>query len=217
MRRLGWEIPAALLAVLLVSGPLLVGLGVDVPDDALYHSVATWEWLRHAWTTGVDPGFVPGTLGGIPLAADVVPMGPAYPASWLLCFLPVWAALPIAVLAHLVGILFAVRWLAQCFGVGARAATLAGAALAAGPLAAIAVVDCHVDVLPIYLWFPVALGATERACRAEEPAERRRWVLLCGAALALMLLGSHLRFSAAAAAASASKPADSKIRAAVAV
>lgn len=201
MKRLGWEVPAAIVAVLMVAGPLLVGRGVDVPDDALYHSIASWEWLRYAWTHGLDPSFVPGTLGGVPLASDVVPMGPAYPASWLLRLFPVWFALPAVVLAHLVGVLFAVRWLAQSFGVGPRAATLAGAALAAGPLTAITVIDFHVDVLPIYLWFPLALGAAERSAAADEPEGRRRWALLAGAALALMLMGSHLRFSAAAAAA----------------
>jgi len=201
LKKLNWELPAAIVATLIVAGPLLIGRGIDVPDDALYHTVASWEWLHYAWTQGLNPHFVPGKLGGIPLATDVVPMGPAYPGSWLLFFLPVWLALPVVVVLHMVGILLAVRWFAQTFGAGHRAATLAGAAVAAGPLAAVSVIDCHIDVMPIYLWFPIALGATERFCSASSGTDRRRWALLCGAALALMLLGSHVRFSAAAAAA----------------
>jgi hypothetical protein len=196
-----WDLPLALAALVCAAGPFLLGRGVDVPDDALHHSVANWEWLRTAWTHGLNPHWMPGKLGGIPLAADVVPMGPFYPASWLLFVFPVWIALPLAALAHAVGILFAVRWFAQAFGVGPRAATLAGAALAAGPLAAISFVDCHLDVLPIYLFFPLALGAAEKLARATQRRAELTWALLCGASLALLLLGSHIRFSAAACAA----------------
>jgi len=198
LRRSTIELCLAVAAVLVTAGPFLLGRGVDVPDDALYHAVANWEWLAWAWRSGVDPWFVPGKLGGISLAADVVPMGPHYPASWLLFVLPVSVALPVAALLHAIGILLAVRWLARVFGLGSTASTLAGAAVAAGPLGAITFVDCHLDVLPIYLWLPVAIGAAERLCRADENGSRRRWAALAAVALGLLLLGSHLRFAAAA-------------------
>ncbi|MEE2829072.1 MAG: hypothetical protein VX498_07785, partial [Myxococcota bacterium] len=188
-------------ALLVTAGPLMLGLGVDVPDDALHHTVANWEWIHYAWSEGLNPHFVPGKLGGLSLAEDVVPMGPFYPAAWLLFLLPVHLALPLVAFGHALGILLAVRWLARTFGVGNTAATLAGTAIAAGPLGAITFIDCHLDVLPIYLWLPIAIGATERFCRSEPGPNRLRWALLCAAALALLLMGSHLRFSAAACAA----------------
>ena len=52
----------ALAAALAVGAPLLVGQGVDVPDDALYYELASWEWLHYAWSNDLSPWFVPGKL-----------------------------------------------------------------------------------------------------------------------------------------------------------
>jgi len=191
-------LPVAVLLVLGMALPFALGRGIDLPDDALYYTVSSWEWLRVAWTEGLSPWFVPGKLGGVGLYSDIVPMGPFYPASWLLFVLPVHLALPLAVALHAVGTLLSVRWMARTFGASPAAATLAGAAVAAGPLGAVTLVDCHVDVWPLYLWFPVVLGAQRRMDEAPELRHRVPWAALAGAGLALMLLGSHMRFSVAA-------------------
>jgi|GEM_PF-1144497 len=198
-------IPAACIAaVLLVTGPLLWGGGVDLPDDALYYGVASWEWLAQAAHTGTPPWWVSGKLGGVSLFSDVVPQGPFYPFAWLGLALPVLPAMGLAAVLHALGTLFAVRWLARLHGVRRELAWLAGAGVAAGPLAVWAAVDFQVDAWPTFLWFPVVLGCLR--CSAEAVAVRdvrawRTWVALGGAATAWMLLGSHLRVGIAAGAA----------------
>lgn len=191
-------LPVAVVLVLAMAAPFALGRGIDLPDDALYFTISAWEWLHTAWTEGLSPWFVLGKLGGVGLYSDIVPMGPFYPASWLLWLLPAAVALPLAVALHAVGTLLSVRWMARTFGASASAATLAGAAVAAGPLGVVSLVDCHVDVWPLYLWFPVVLGAQHRMDLAPDARHRLRWAAVAGAALALMMLGSHMRFSVAA-------------------
>lgn len=185
---------AALLGVVGVSLPLLVGGGVDVPDDAAYYGVASWEWLREAVTSGQNPWWVPGKLGGVSLFSDVVPQGPLYPTALLALVLPAIPALGIAALVHAVGSLLAVRWLARIHGVRDELATLAGAAVAMGPLGVWAAVDYQVDTWPVFVWFPMTLGCLERAAETEARA-RLRWLALGAAAVGLLLLGTHLRVS----------------------
>lgn len=199
------SIPAAAVAlVLLVTGPLLLGEGVDLPDDALYYGVASWEWLSHSVRSGLSPFWVPGKLGGVSLFADVVPQGPFYPGAWLGLVLPSVPALGLAALLHALGTLLAVRWYTRLHGVGDDLAWLAGAAVAGGPLAVWAAIDFQVDAWPTFLWFPVALGCLKRAADAREQSDGaswRRWTALAGVATALLLLGSHLRLAVAAGAA----------------
>lgn len=197
--------PAAAVAlVLLVTGPLLLGEGVDLPDDALYYGVASWEWLSHSVRSGLSPFWVPGKLGGVSLFADVVPQGPFYPGAWLGLALPTVPAMGLAALLHAVGTLLAVRWYTRMHGIGDDLAWLAGAAVAGGPLAVWAAIDFQVDAWPTFLWFPVVLGCLKRAADAKEVsdgADWRRWTALAGVATALLLLGSHLRLAVAAGAA----------------
>ena len=187
------------IAVLLVAAagvPGLFGEGVDIPDDALYYSIPAWEWLAHALGSGDSPWYVPGKLGGISLFADVVPFGPFYPAI-VLVLLPPVLGLGIAALLHALGTFFAVRWLARLRGATEPSSILAGAAVVLGPLGAAAFIDYQVDTWATFLWFPVVLGCLEKA----SGASRRRWIAAGGAALALLILGSHLRLSAASCAA----------------
>jgi len=192
-----WPLALALLGTVALATPWLFGAGVDVPDDALYYHVASWEWLRWALSNDVSPWFVPGKLGGVSLFADAMPMGPFYPAAWALNALPVWIAFPVACLLHGVAALLTTRWLARTLGASPAAATLAGAAVALGPLGAMGFVDCRADSWALVVWLPVAFGAMERYRRAPAGRGRLRWVALAGAALALVALGSHLRLSAA--------------------
>ena len=184
--------------VVAVSAPLLWGDGVDVPDDAAYYGVAAWEWLALAARDGLNPWWVPGKLGGVSLFSDVIPQGPFYPTVLLALVLPVVPALGLAALLHAVGTLFAVRWLARVHGVRDELATLAGAAVSAGPLGVWAALDFQVDAWPTFLWFPVALGCMERAA---DGVHRRRWIAAGAAAVGLLLLGSHLRVAIGAGAA----------------
>ena len=194
------RIALAVAATAVLAAPLLWGDGVDYPDDALYYIVASWEWLHRAAADGLSPWFVPGKLGGVSLFGDVVPMGPFYPASWLALVLPAVPALGIVTMLHAIGAFFAVRWMARVYGAHEHSATLAGAAVVLGPLGSTALIDYQVDAWPTFLWLPVVLGCTERAARArrEGRTERLRWIGLGGIALAALLLGSHLRLSAAA-------------------
>ena len=187
---------AAAALVAAIAAPLLWGDGVDVPDDAAYYGVASWEWLARAAADGVSPWWVPGKLGGVSLFSDVVPQGPFYPTILLALLLPTIPALGLAALLHAVGTLFAVRWLARIHGVRGELATLAGAAVAAGPLGVWAAMDFQVDAWPAFLWFPVTLACLEEAARARERADRRgrwRWIALGAAAVGLLALGTHLR------------------------
>ena len=195
---------AAIGCVCLVTGPLLWGDGVDVPDDAAYYGVASWEWLAWAVSEGVSPWWVPGKLGGVSLFSDVVPQGPFYPGVWLALVLPAIPALGLAALVHAIGTLFAVRWLARLHGVRDELAILAGAGVAAGPLAVWAAIDFQVDAWATFLWFPVALGCLHRAADMREAGDTGRWlrwVAGAGAAVGLLLLGTHLRVAIGAGAA----------------
>lgn len=194
------QLALALAACAVAFGPFLFGLGVDAPDDAVYYMVSAWEWMRHAWTSDASLWWVPGKLGGVSLYADVIPMGPVYPAAWLLLLLPAWLALPLVAALHSLGSLLAVRWAARVHGASAWAATAVGAAVAAGPLGAHTFIDCHMDTIPLYVWFPLLLGAQERLANASG-RERARWLAVCAAALGMLLLGSHLRWASGAAAA----------------
>jgi len=187
---------AALAAVVVVGGPFLFGDGVDIPDDALYYIVPGWAWLRTAVETGQSIWFVPGKLGGASLYGDVTAMGPLYPACWLTLLMPVIPALGIASFGHAIATVFAVRWMAMVFGARPLSSTMAGAAVVVGPLGLAAFQDCQVDSWPTFLWLPVVLASLERLADAS-PDRRRRWIALGGAALALLLLGSHLRLAAA--------------------
>jgi hypothetical protein len=189
---------ATLIGVGLLAGPFFVGDGVDVPDDALYSTISTWEALRHAVLSGETIWWLPYRLGGSSLFSEAMQMGPFYPAMWLAFVLPVSVALPLAFFLHSLITLFAVRWAARGFGVGATAATLAGAAVVLGPLGAAVYIECQTDTWPVLAWLPVVIGAIHRSDRAEESRERWGWVALAGAALGLMLLGAHLRHCAGA-------------------
>lgn len=182
----------ALALVLLVQGPLLFGRGVDLPDDMLEFAVSAWEWWRHTLLSGENPFWVTGKLGGIPLYSDVVAMGPFYPGIWLGLILPVHVALPLCIVLHAVLLLLGGRFLARSVGASRPTATLAGAALAVGPLGAFAVVDGRTSAWPAMVWLPFLLGCIERSV-----GDRGRlWAALAGASLALGLLGGHLRVSA---------------------
>jgi len=188
----------ALLATLLVTGPLLLGAGVDMPVDALYFHLSSWEWLHYAWNHDQNPWWVPGTLGGVSLYANVVPMGPFYPAAWSLKFLGATSALPLVALLHGFAIVLAIRWMCRCFGVGRLAATLAGVGLMLGTVGGGTWIELRADTMATLLWFPVLLGAQERLSHCPSRRGRSFWAALAGGALALLLLGSHPRWSAAA-------------------
>ena len=191
----------ALCAVLVVAGPFFFGGGIDLTDDALYGPISTWEWLRFAYSTDLNPYWVPGSLGGTSLFAGVIPMGPFYPSTWLLTVAPVWLALPLAMALHGFFVLLSVRWLALVFGASRCSATLAGAGVCLGTVGSTAFIDLQVDTIAVYLWFPLLLGASERLHQATEPGHRLRWAAVAAGALALLLLGSHLRWAAACCAA----------------
>jgi hypothetical protein len=191
-----WPLILALTLAFATGAPFLLGHGVDVPDDALYYELASWEWLRFAWLDGRSPWFVGGKLGGVSLFVDTVPMGPFYPAMALLAVLPAGTALPVSALLHALGVVVAVRWFALTLGASPLAASLAGAAVAVGPVGTFGFVDARGIAWATLLWLPVALAAFEHA--RKDPVRRGRWLALCGAALALLLLGSHVRLSTAA-------------------
>jgi len=191
------QLLAALTLVGIAGGPFLLGDGVDFPDDAIYHSLPLWEWLEFSFREQHSPWFVPGKLGGVSLAGDSVPMGPLYPACWLLFVLPARTALPLAMFAHAIGTLLSVRWLAQVFGAESRYATLAGTGFVLGTTGLFSFIDCYADTMPLFLWFPVVIGSLERLDAAPDRTSRIRWASLAAAALALLLLGSHLRWAAA--------------------
>ncbi len=191
------ELGFVLLATLLVTAPALVGGGIDLPDDALYFQLSSWEWLQTAWSQGLSPWWVPGKLGGASLFADVVPMGPFYPAAWSLKLLPAATALPLMATLHGFAIVLAIRWLARSFGIGPQASTLAGAGLMLGTVGASAWIDFQGDTIAAYLWFAVLLGAQERLAQSPSNRERCWWLGLGALALSLLLLGSHVRFAAA--------------------
>ncbi|MBJ94740.1 MAG: hypothetical protein CMP23_09760 [Rickettsiales bacterium] len=191
------ELVLALCATALVAGPFLFGHGVDLGDDALYSHVSTWEWLRFAWLNEQSPWWVPGKLGGASLYSGVVAMGPFYPAAWSLALLPAGWALPLVMAGHLLALLLAVRWLAILFGASLSSATLAGLGVCLGTVGSIAFVDLHADTIAAYLWFTVLLAAGEQLQAADRRPARLRWLVVAAAALALLLLGSHLRWAAA--------------------
>lgn len=195
------ELLLALALVGIAGGPFLIGDGVDFPDDAIYHSLPLWEWLQSSVREGHSPWFVPGKLGGVSLAADSVPMGPLYPACWLLLVLPAAPALSLAMLLHALGTVLTVRWLARSLGVSRRSATLAGAGVVLGTTGVFSFVDCQADTMPLFLWFPAVLACLEHLDRSEGRRAALRWTCLAACALALMLLGSHLRWAAATGAA----------------
>jgi len=192
------ELGAALLAVGLVTAPILLGGGIDVPDDFLYFDVAGWEWLRHACSAGKSPWFVVGKLGGVSLLGDTASMAPFYPAGWLLALLPVYIFLPLTWMVHAALAMLSTRWCARTFGASSWAATLAGVAVIAGPFGVMALMDGRTEGLPVAVWFPVVLGALERLKGASQRSEQMRWAVLAGMALALLILGTHLRLAGAA-------------------
>ncbi len=200
-----WEDPRTQLAVAGVAlaallGPLLVADGVDVPDDALYYALPSWEWLRHALATGTSPWWVPGKLGGVSLFADVVPMGPFYPGVLPGLVAPALPALLVVTILHGIGTFVATRWAVRVHGASSASATIAGLAIAVGPIGASAVIDAQFDSWPAFVWFPVVLGCLHLAAEAEG-RRRRRLLAAGGAAIALLLLGTHLRVAATAGAA----------------
>jgi hypothetical protein len=189
---------ATLVGIALLAGPFFLGDGVDVPDDALYSTVSTWEALRFAIREGEPIWWLPYRMGGASLYSEAMQMGPFYPAMWIAFVLPVSIALPLAFLLHAVGTLFTVRWAALGFGVSPPAATLAGAAVVLGPLGAAVFIECQTDTWPVLMWLPVIFGATHRSDGAESARERWGWVALAGLGLGMMLLGAHLRHCAGA-------------------
>lgn len=196
-----WPTLVGLTLACAAAWPMVRADGIDVPDDALYYAVASWEWLARAWGEGLSPWFVPGKLGGVSLFGDAVPMGPFYPAAWLLRGLPASVAFPLACVAHGIGAFLTVRWLARTYGASEGAAALAGAAVAAGPLGTLGFVDCRSDAWAMLVWFPVAAAALERCRQAEGTRARLGWAGLAGAAVGLVLLGCHVRLGIAATAA----------------
>ncbi len=191
------ELRVALIIAGVVTAPILLGFGLDLPDDYLYYDVAGWEWLRHAVLAGISPWFVPGKLGGVNLFGDVIAMAPFYPAWLLALALPVYIALPLAWLLHTLGTLFSMRWCARKFGISEMPATLAGLALCVGPIGMMAIIDGRAAGRALWLWLPVALGALEALRGASSSRERARWAAVAGLAMALIFLGSHIRVSAA--------------------
>ena len=187
----------ALLAAFAVGAPWLWGGGIDSPDDALYFEVSAWEWLHFAWHNGRDAFFQPGKLAGINLFADAVPMAPFYPAAALLLILPAWLALPVASVAHNLGMLLAVRWLARVFGARPTTATLTGAAMAVGPVGTLGFPDARISGWAALVWISVAVGAIERVRQAPERQLRWRWALVGAVAFGLAILGAHIRLAAA--------------------
>jgi hypothetical protein len=185
------------LCVVIAAAPLFFGDGVDVPDDALYSTVSTWEAIRYAVRHGLSPFFLPGKLGGVSVYAEAIHMGPLYPGMWLAFVLPMQVAFPLAFALHCLGSMLAVRWLARVYGVSAAPALVAGVAVAAGPVGLAAFIECQADFWPVLLWFPLVLGSMERCRQQSERRSRLRWAARAGLCLGLLLLGSHVRLSAA--------------------
>ena len=185
------------LCVVIAATPLFFGDGVDVPDDALYSVVSTWEAIAHAVRQGLSPFFLPGKLGGVSVYAEAIHMGPLYPGMWLAFVLPMQVAFPLAFALHCLGSLLAVRWLARVYGVSAAPALVAGVAVAAGPVGLAAFIECQADFWPVLLWLPLVLGSMERCRQQRERRDRLRWAARAGLCLGLLLLGSHVRLSAA--------------------
>lgn len=187
----------AIVAMTVVAGPFVLGRGVDVPDDAIYSVVSTWEWVRHAVQNGENPFFVPGRMGGVALHTEANQMGPIYPAMWPAFLLPVWMALPLAFVLHLVGAVLSARWLARTWGASAAAATAAGLVYACGPFGLALFIEAPADAMPVYAWFPAVL-ACHRRLETSAGADRIRWAALAGLALAAMLTGAHIRHAGGA-------------------
>lgn len=192
-----WLLALLALPLAVVATPLLFGGGVDVPDDAMYSSVSSWEWFRTAVWSGKSPFFVPGRLGGASLFTEATQMGPVYPGMWTALLFPVALALPLTFALHGLGMLLATRFLARSFGASTLASTLAGAALAGGAVGAAGFIEVQTDTLPVLVWMPVVLGCHRRL---EDAAgrERLRWALLGGLALAAMIGGAHIRHASGA-------------------
>ena len=191
-----WSLVPVALVLAVSAGPFVVGDGIDVPDDALYTTVSTWEWVRTAVRSGRSPFFVPGAMGGVSLFTNPNQLGPLYPAMWLAFVLPVRVALPLAFVLHGIGTLLAVRWLARCYGAGPMAATAAGLVIAGGPVGLLAYMECQTDSWPLIMWFPVILACLRKNELAPETRTKLAWALLAGLALAAMLMGGHIRHSA---------------------
>ncbi len=189
-----WALAVALTATALAALPLLLMTGIDVPDDVLHYDIAGWEWLHHAFTERVSPFFVPGKLGGVSIYNDTA--SPFYPPTWALFAVPPWLAWPASRFLHIVGSVLTVRWYARTLGASPVAATLAGAALGLGVVGTAAGIDGRESAWT--LWLPVVLGAMERVRGSEDRLARGRWATVAGAALALLLLGAHLRVGVAA-------------------
>jgi hypothetical protein len=189
-RRIHAALAAAALAV--VAGPFLFGRGVDVPDDFLYSVVSTWEGLRFAVLNGQNPFFLPGRMGGVSLFTEANQMGPLYPAMWPALLLPVRFAIPLAFLAHAVGALVGMRWLARVWGASEGASTAAALTYACGMFGLALFIEAPADAMPVYAWFPVIL-ACHRKLELADGVQRRRWAILAGLALAAMLSGAHIR------------------------
>ncbi len=192
-----WLLALLSLPLAVIAAPMLVGGGVDVPDDAMYSSVSTWEWFRTAVYSGRNPFFVPGRLGGASLFTEAMQMGPIYPGMWLAAVLPVSLALPLTFLLHGIGMLLSMRFLARSFGASPLASMLAGAAVAGGAVGAAGFIEMQTDTLPVLVWVPVVIGCHRRLEDAEG-RERLRWALWGGLALATMITGSHVRLAAGA-------------------
>ncbi len=192
-----WLLALLALPLAVIAAPMLVGGGVDVPDDAMYSSVSSWEWFRTAIHSGRNPFFVPGRLGGASLFTEAMQMGPIYPGMWLAILLPVPLALPLTFLLHGVGILLSMRFLARSFGASSLASMLAGAAVAGGAVGAAGFIEVQTDWLPVLVWLPLVIGCHRRLEDAEG-RDRMRWALWAGLALATMITGSHIRLAAGA-------------------
>ncbi len=188
----------AIVALGVVAGPFVLGRGVDVPDDALYSVVSTWEWVRHAIWSGENPFFVPGRMGGVALHTEANQMGPIYPAMWPGFLLPVWIALPAAFVAHAVGALLAARWLARTFGASEAAATAAGLVYACGPFGLALFIESPADAMPVFAWFPAVLACHRMLESAPDRQQRLKWAALGGLALAALLTGADIRHAGGA-------------------
>lgn len=189
-----WALWLALAATAVAGLPLLLVTGIDVPDDLIHYDYAGWEWLRCAFTERVSPFFVPGKLGGISIYNDT--WSPFYPATWSLLVLPTWIGWPLSRFLHVLASLLAVRWFARTLGASPISATLAGAALALGVVGTAAFIDGRESAWT--LWLPITLGALERLRTADDPRTSLKWVGIAGGALALLLLGAHIRVGVAA-------------------
>ena len=193
-----WNESLIWIPAVVISLPLLFGRGVDLPDDALYSSLSTWEWLETAWREGLNPFWVPGRLGGQSLYAEAIQMAPLYPAALLLTFLPARVAWPLACLLHGVLASLTTAALARRIGLGRLGATTAAWGVTLGTLGVTATIEAQTDTWPIITWFPAVLASWEGVVRASDPRSRRRSAALGALALGLMLLGAHVRHGAGA-------------------